>query len=449
MIARATTRLPLRSAPTRRAALTLAILTASCGDSPGGADDVGSDGGALDAENESGSDTDAAGDAADARDEDAPDAVADAADTGGAGDAGSDPSTADLGSDAGSDAQADSAPDVELSCEAPPAPTTPTPATVQSETSDFNVTLLDCTRSAFELACELGTSHAYEETVVGSNRMITANGVPNHDVGAFPNPNNPNTISVQSYSYTLPVTPSGPGADAVRFGITLAGALLDPGTAERWNDSTDWSYEALRYATAPDYFGSDSVRHPNGLGVDCNFAHVQPNGTYHYHGVPTGLMPDAPALAFVGWAGDGYPIFGRWGYEDPTDPASGLVELRSSYHLRTGARPAGADSPGGDYDGTFVQDWEYVADSGDLDECNGRTGTVTIRGEDVTTYYYVLTYTFPYIPRCFHATPAGAFAATAGGGGTLPECAPGQTSRCCGDGVCEGPENATNCALDC
>ena len=37
-----------------------------------------------------------------------------------------------------------------------------------------------------------------------------------------------------------------------------------------------------------------------------------------------------------------------------------------------------------------------------------------------------------------------------GGGGTQPvaPCAAGQT-KCCGDGVCDGPETPTSCAADC
>jgi len=294
-------------------------------------------------------------------------------------------------------------------------PTLPTPPTVASETSNFNVTLLACTRTARALACELGAAHRYEEVVEGGLRRIRANAVPNHDVGAFPNPGNPNTIRAQTLEYTVPVTPSGAGAPARVFGITTAGVVLDPGTAERWNDRDDWSYEALRYGTAPGYFttmgGSDAVRHPTALGLDCNFAHVQPNGAYHYHGIPTGLMPAAPALTFVGWAGDGHPIFGRWDFSNPADPASPLREMRSSYRLRSGTRPSGTAGPGGAYDGTFVQDWEYVAGSGDLDACNGRNGTVMLQGRAVTTYHYVLTHTFPYIPRCFHAAPHSSFAA--------------------------------------
>jgi len=289
------------------------------------------------------------------------------------------------------------------------------PPTVQSATSNFNVTTNGCNRTALALQCELGVRHQYEAVVEGAVRRIRANGIPNHDVGPFPGPGNPNAISAQVYAYAVPVTPSGPGAVSRVFGVTLSGAVLDPGTAENWNDNRAWNYEALRYGTAPAYFSgstaTDNTRHPTTLGVDCNFAHVQPNGAYHYHGIPTGLMPASPALTFIGWAGDGYPIFARWGRAAANDATSPLVEMRASYRLRTGTRPSGTAGPGGTYDGTFSQDWEYAAGFGDLDECNGRTGVVTFDGRTVSSYHYVLTNTWPYIPRCFHATPDPSFSA--------------------------------------
>ena len=301
------------------------------------------------------------------------------------------------------------------------------PPTVQTPASNFNVTTNGCTRTALALQCALGVAHQYEVVVDGTVRRIRANGIPNHDVGPFPGMGNPNTISPQVYNYAVPVTPAGAGAMSKVFGVTLSGALLDPGTAETWNNNRAWNYEALRYGTAPAYFSgstaTDTTRHPTTLGVDCNFAHVQPDGAYHYHGIPTGLMPASAALTFVGWAGDGYPIFARWDRSVPTDASSPLTEMRASYRLRSGTRPSGTAGPGGTYDGTFGQDWEYAAGLGDLDECNGRTGIVTFDGRTESTYHYVLTHTWPYIPRCFHAAPDASFRAgammPAGDGGVM------------------------------
>jgi hypothetical protein len=83
---------------------------------------------------------------------------------------------------------------------------------------------------------------------------------------------------------------------------------------------------------------------------------------------------------------------------------------------------------------------------------------VTLGGEQVETYHYVITTTFPYIPRCTSAAPDASVArgmmmggGMMGGGmmGQIPACQPGQMERCCGDGNCDGPETAMNCDADC
>ncbi|MCP4804200.1 MAG: YHYH protein [Proteobacteria bacterium] len=217
---------------------------------------------------------------------------------------------------------------------------------------------------------------------------LTGNGVPSHAVGAFPNSGNPNTIAAQEHAFTLP-EPSGRGGEIrrSRAAVAINGVPLDPGTAEYWQDdrSSGWRYEALSGAID--------------LGLDCNHGHVQPDGAYHYHGVPEGLVSDAVEMQHVGWAADGYPLYARFGEVDGQVRA-----LTTSYRLRSGTRSGG---PGGAHDGTFVQDWEYVEGLGDLDRCNAFTGPTPEHG--VTTYYLV-TDTFPFVPRCTVAEADESFA---------------------------------------
>src|SRR4051812_37369053 len=44
-------------------------------------------------------------------------------------------------------------------------------------------------------------------TIEGSQRVITANGLPDHLTGRFPNADNPNSIKPQRYRYTMPAQP--------------------------------------------------------------------------------------------------------------------------------------------------------------------------------------------------------------------------------------------------
>jgi hypothetical protein len=89
--------------------------------------------------------------------------------------------------------------------------------------------------------------------------------------------------------------------------------------------------------------------------------------------------------------------------------------MKSSYRLKQGTRPTTNGQPGGKYDGIFVEDFAYVAGSGDLDECSGRFGvTPEFPGG---TYYYVLTSDFPFVPRAFRGTPDSSFSPRGGPGG--------------------------------
>ena len=236
--------------------------------------------------------------------------------------------------------------------------------------------------------------------VRGEYRVIEANGIADHEAGRFPNRGNPNPIWEQNYKFQVPAKPKSSGAfSLVRrgmlFGVAINGVPFDPGTAEFWNfdPNSGWNYEAL----------SGKIW----LGTDSSNAHVQPNGAYHYHGVPVKLIerlggPDKFVL--VGWAADGFPIYGPVAPENANDPRSKPKKLKSSYRLKTGNRPNG---PGGPYDGTFVEDYEYVKGLGDLDEGNGRFGKTPDFPE--STYYYVLTEEFPFVPRMMRGTPDPSF----------------------------------------
>ncbi|MDP4584249.1 MAG: YHYH protein [Verrucomicrobiales bacterium] len=234
----------------------------------------------------------------------------------------------------------------------------------------------------------------------GESLRISANGIPDHRVGRFPNRGNPHTISPQAYEYSVSNRPEVAGEiTPLRlspFGFALNGVFLDPGAAEFWMGRREggWQYEALGGAVP--------------LGLDENHAHVQPGGIYHYHGIPTLLLKrlgadDVSHSPQIGWAADGFPIYARIGYSDPRNPDAGVKTLVSSWQLKSGDRPAEPDGPGGTHDGTFVQDYTFVPGSGDLDECNGRFCITPEFPEGI--YAYFLTDQWPVIPRAFRGTP--------------------------------------------
>lgn len=240
--------------------------------------------------------------------------------------------------------------------------------------------------------------------IIGEYLSITANGIPDHLVGKFPNKENPHTILPQEYHFEIyfdnskninpeplkDINKNYRGPSGRPFGVSLNGVLFDPGTAEYWkgNKELGWNYCALGAAIP--------------LGLDEHHAHVQPNGAYHYHGIPTGLLENLGFNSIshsplIGWSADGYPVYALNGY-NKNNPKM-VIQHRSSFRLKNGFRPHPPNGPGGKFDGTFIQDYEFIKGLGTLDKCNG-CFTITPEFPE-GTYAYFLTEEWPIIPRYF------------------------------------------------
>ena len=94
-----------------------------------------------------------------------------------------------------------------------------------------------------------------------------------------------------------------------------------------------------------------------GVSFDAAYAHQQNTGTYHYHADPIALRyllgdhvdydpstktysedTNAPTQhsPILAWVGDGFPLYGPYGYSNATNPASGVRRMVSGYVLRNG-----------------------------------------------------------------------------------------------------------------
>jgi hypothetical protein len=264
--------------------------------------------------------------------------------------------------------------------------------------------LCDYSDTTFNSQESLTYTSMSEWTCTDTTRELRANGIPDHEVGTFPNANNPNTISEQTVSASYTLDPTGVASATVlggprgNTGYILNGVKIDAGTAGTCDDSGNscslagnvgnWSIEAL---------GQEAFN----FGDDENHAHVQPGGSYHYHGIPEGFVTkrggNSSTMTLIGWAADGFPIYARYGYSVADDASSELKIITGSYQLVANvsdARPSAESFPLG----TFSQDYEYVEGAGDLDECNGRVGVTPEFPEGI--YHYYATDSYPYLQRC-------------------------------------------------
>jgi hypothetical protein len=182
----------------------------------------------------------------------------------------------------------------------------------------------------------------------GGNRVFSTNDLPNHGTGIYPigrdteaykYDRNPNSISKQSISFSVPADPvmGKPACMPGSVGVLLSGSVLFNPLDEPGRDAVAWEIQD-----------------------NCQ-GHPQQTGVYHYHSVSTCVDTKTLAgghSALVGYAIDGFGIFGRKG-------------------------------EGGE---TLV--------SADLDECHGHTHEIEWDGRTVEMYHYHATWDFPYTVGC-------------------------------------------------
>ena len=194
------------------------------------------------------------------------------------------------------------------------------------------------------------------ETSTKRRRDFSGNGLPKGaTTGEFPIKSsddayqydrNPNSIRAQSVSYSLPRHPRAASRPSCLpmgpIGIAKNGVAI---------------FNAL------DAGDRDAVAHE--VQDSCG-GHPQQSGVYHYHDIPSCLTRGESkhrASGLVGWALDGYPIYGPRGH-------------------------------GG----------KLLTDD-DLDACHGQMSKVFYEGRWQRIYHYNATLEYPYTLGCFHGTP--------------------------------------------
>ncbi len=254
----------------------------------------------------------------------------------------------------------------------------------------------------------------YSWTCSGGTRAMTGNGVPNH---AVTNGNFATKVSAQSnLSGSMTTSPTvGNTMTPVKLpGFAINSVKMDPGTAGTCTDSATSTTSGCNYAGGNGTWRMEALNDPTvspwkfDFGTDDSNAHVQPNGQYHYHGMPTNLITkrnsaSTTTMTLVGWAADGFPIYANYGYSAAANASSALKEMKGSYRVKSSPN-AGRPATSLFAMGHFQQDWEYAAGTGDLDECNGRNGVTPEFPQG--TYHYFITKTYPFIQRCVKGSPA-------------------------------------------
>jgi hypothetical protein len=291
---------------------------------------------------------------------------------------------------------------------------------------------------------------------------VEATGIPRYPVGPFPD-GNPNIPQDQSYGWRFPRAPQpNPGAPTAT-GLGPVGAWVNGVAIFNAKDAMSWN--------------GQNVWHQNAVvaeadGFDAALGHAEMRGRYHHHQQPIALLAQlgddgSRHSSIVGFAFDGYPVYGPWGFASP-DGTGGVVRIRSSWRQRAittrDTLPDGTSLPAAQQGpavsathplGTYVEDFEYVAGLGDLDEDNGRFGVTP--EYPLGTYAYFTTIdaagesAYPYcIGPTYHGTlvqdDVRQTVSVPGGTCTWSgACVEGDCPQSCSDGIDDDEDNLIDC----
>lgn len=293
----------------------------------------------------------------------------------------------------------------------------------------------DCPSALFPAVAADPANGAYPDPSLsayceGGELVVESNGIPGFEFFSI----TPNDLSAQDYEWRVPLNPQLADAPS---DVSLLGTI------------------AFTVSGLP-IFGPNEGAFPDPYGdpvyndiVDFCLGHTAQQGVYHNHALLVSCIVENAASdgadPIIGYALDGFPIYGPRGCVDAE--CGEVVEFQSGW-VTTGDPT------------TYAWDnHEFLPGEGAefLDECNGRVGPDG-------SYRYHATASFPYVLGCYSGVVGGGGGNAGGGdtgggdpgtgntgpgGGTPPACTETLTERCCGDHFCGGPENATNCAIDC
>ena len=227
-----------------------------------------------------------------------------------------------------------------------------------------------------------------------NDAYVTCTCIPGYDIGPWTA--NPNLPANQDFCFKITRNPVQNTGNLVNtplghIGVWRNGvSIFNAKDGMSYNNQGIWNRDALVF---------------EGISFDVCLGHPAPNGEYHHHVSPNCLydhLDDEAHGDLIGYAFDGFPIYGAHGFAN-ADGSGGIARMRSSYQLRSitdrTTLPNGTvlaanqygPAIGGQYPlGAFLEDYEYVAGSGDLDMHNGRFCVTPEYPDGIYAYFVTL-----------------------------------------------------------
>jgi hypothetical protein len=315
-----------------------------------------------------------------------------------------------------------------------------------------------------------------QEILTSSNWVyIRSTGLGSQIMGPWLNGRFPNLPTDQHFIFAMcrhPVEQKGNNFNHLgEIGMFVDGVrMFDAGDAFSYSNQNGRDADPRAGIGQGDHIWNRNALVNEGKTFDAALAHQQNRGTYHYHVEPIALryllgdhvdfdaatqsyressQPVQKHSPILGWMQDGYPLYGPYGFSNPTNPASGVRRMVSGFVVRDGKN--GADNLGqtgrrtlpaweareqgrsatlqnsetgpdvsGSYPlGHYMEDYAYLGDCGhslgkdfDLDELNGRWCVTPEYPQGTFAYFTTIDANgqpvYPYnMGRRFHGYPNG------------------------------------------
>lgn len=243
-----------------------------------------------------------------------------------------------------------------------------------------------------------------------TSAYVHTRGIPAYPTGPFLD-GNPSQASDQNAIFKIPLTPTPNTGNPTATGGGNIGVFINGVALFDYRDGVAWNTNTNALCGGPGnppcmgttYWNRDAIPAEK-AGFDCAKGHPA-MGNYHHHQNPSAFKLDRTVISTIcnlydadglyaidstthspllGFAYDGYPIYGAYGYANTTG-GGGITRIKSSYQLSTitdrSLWPDGTNVPDGPainstyFLGYFREDYTYVAHPGQadyLDEHNGR-----------------------------------------------------------------------------
>ncbi len=233
-----------------------------------------------------------------------------------------------------------------------------------------------------------------------SQVYISCNCIPGYNIGPWVG--QPNVPSNQNFVFKITRNPQQNTGTPTKIGLGHIGVWVNGVTvfnvsdAQSYNNAGVWNRNAYYW----EYPGFDQC-----LG------HPQQQGEYHNHVSPKCVYNSADSThhsPIIGYAFDGFPIYGAYAYAN-TNGTGAIKRMVPSYAISTATTRTNGPAVASSYPaGCFIEDYIYTANSGDLDERNGRYCKTPEYPNGTYAYFVTIDAALnPVFPYTFYGTYYG------------------------------------------